>query len=150
MISEMSFGSFVNVAQASDTLVNKAQMRLDMCLSHRFALPMRGEALESVARILGWDFSLVADYSWALENEGHMSVTGQELDSRIVAGTMFRTANEERSVLDGYCRNYWGGRPEAVAIAQRLIDAGKVLQPRLTGGPAPDLSDRRIWITDVS
>lgn len=66
--------------------------------------------------------------------------------SRLVVGTAFPDADGFESVLECYAQTYWRKDPErGMAIARRWRAEGRIEQPRMTGGRAPDVS-RGHWV----
>lgn len=60
----------------------------------------------------------------------------------IIAGTAIRPNDPEHLtyVLTSYATSYWCADPEqGREIARRLWDAGKIFQPRVHGGEAPNI-----------
>jgi len=71
---------------------------------------------------------------------------------QIISGTHYKDDEDFAFILQQYSKSYWvwdGCDPvKAVAIAQRLYDAGKILQPRATGDlPAATFDGR--WCRSV-
>ena len=66
----------------------------------------------------------------------------------IVAGTGCPTLEDWDIVLEGYASVYWLQHPErSVAIARRLIAAGKIYQPKLEDPDKhPHLGNGPIWV----
>lgn len=76
--------------------------------------------------MIGYSLSLcVADIAKGLVSESDVE--------QIVAGTKIETLAQLDEVLTTYRDFYWYDLPEASAIAVRLWNAGKVVQPRLSG-----------------
>ncbi len=63
----------------------------------------------------------------------------------VIGGTAAATPEHWEGVIGQYRATYWRENPDkGEEILRRLLAAGKVDQPRLRGGPSPDLS-RGIW-----
>lgn len=67
----------------------------------------------------------------------------------IVTGTGARTREEFREVLVSYCKSYWKGEErKAFALAMRLWETGRIVQPRLTKGHLPvGIARKTCWFT---
>ena len=74
--------------------------------------------------------------------------TTEEEVTTIISGIDAPTDEIWQSVMESYCRHYWYEYPEeAVAVATRLRDAGKIQQPRTLGQEAPTIV-RGPWLID--
>ncbi len=54
--------------------------------------------------------------------------------------------NDWTWLIDYYGRHYWGNNPEAAAILYRLINSGRIVQPRVNGQVPPTLTNGH-WLT---
>lgn len=63
----------------------------------------------------------------------------------ISASTKCKNLGEYQKVLAQYKEYYWEGSLDAVGIALKLWDEGKIRQPRLTCGEANDISNG-VWV----
>lgn len=74
--------------------------------------------------------------------------------TKIVAGTRASTPEEWEEVLSQYADTYWQSRGcdpiAAVAIARRLVDEGKVEQPRLLDSQRYPVIRGNHWVSSES
>lgn len=75
----------------------------------------------------------------------------EEEVGKIIAGTAADTPEAWEKVLQDYSKIYWRKSPEqGEAIARRLIEAGKIEQPRITQFRCPSIANRILWVQDES
>ena len=69
---------------------------------------------------------------------------GRILDNEflcIIAGTNASTPQQWGELIAGYASSYWHKNPEkAVEIVNRLLEQGRIVQPRTFGVPAPNIA----------
>jgi hypothetical protein len=69
---------------------------------------------------------------------------------KIVAGTKMATPEDVEGVLASYKETYWRLFPDkAERLFRQLWDEGKIYQPRLNDGWAPNIA-RGHWVTNES
>jgi hypothetical protein len=64
---------------------------------------------------------------------------------RIYTNTKCPSPSDWEYVLEKYMEWYWGSKPEALAIAGRLLNSGKVYQPRLES-PSRYVYSSNLWV----
>ena len=68
---------------------------------------------------------------------------------KIIAGTRIENFEEWNELISTYQGSYWFGLDNAEAILRELLEAGKIVQPRLVFGKCPYIGDGH-WVAEES
>ena len=71
--------------------------------------------------------------------------------TKILCGTRARTPEQWEIIFEQYRQVYWRKQPEeSEAIARRLLESGKLEQPRLTMHKCANLGNSIVWVENES